>query len=209
MTNSSRNFDTIAATFDENPRRVKLAADIARAISEAVALSPDMDVMDFGCGTGLVTLLLQPHVRSVTGVDSSWGMLDMLDRKIAAQRLKNVRALCVDIDKGERLAGSYDLVTSSMTLHHIRDIGPLFAQFYGIVRPGGHLCIADLDTEDGLFHDDAAGVFHEGFARDRLRKVFEGAGFTDIRDITATEMEKPGRDGVVRRFGVFLMTGRK
>jgi ubiquinone/menaquinone biosynthesis C-methylase UbiE len=206
---STHNFDTIAATFDDNPQRVKRAEEIARAISEAVALSPDMDVMDFGCGTGLLTLQIQPHVRSVIGVDSSRGMLDVLERKIGGLGLDNVRAEYVDIEKGERLTGSYDLVTSSLTLHHIREIGPLFEQFYGIIKPGGHLCVADLDSEEGQFHEDAAGVYHDGFAREWMREVFETAGFRDVRDVTAAEMEKPGKDGAIRRFGIFLMTGRK
>ncbi len=209
MPHSKHNFDTIAATFDENPQRVMRAEEIARAISEAVTLTPDMDVMDFGCGTGLLTLNIQPHVRSVTGVDNSPGMIDVLERKIGDSGLDNVRVLCVDIEKGERLAGSYDLVTSAMTLHHIRDIGPLFEQFYGIVKPGGHLCVADLDSEEGEFHEDATGVFHDGFAREWLREVCEKAGFTDVRDTTAAEMMKPAKNGELRRFSIFLLTGRK
>ena len=58
--------------------RVKLATDVAGAVSAEVRLAADMDVLDFGCGTGLLALQLQPYVRSITGVDSSQGMLDVL-----------------------------------------------------------------------------------------------------------------------------------
>ena len=47
-----------------------------------VKLSPDMDLLDFGCGTGLISLHLQPHVRSLWGVDTSSGMLEVFQGKL-------------------------------------------------------------------------------------------------------------------------------
>ena len=66
-----RNFDSVAASWDANPVRVKLAHDVVRAIRETIPLRPDMDVLDFGCGTGLLSLGLLPMVHTITGVDSS------------------------------------------------------------------------------------------------------------------------------------------
>ena len=51
------------------PGRVKMAHDVARAIIGTIQPEPAMDVLDFGCGTGLLTLALQPHVRTITAVD--------------------------------------------------------------------------------------------------------------------------------------------
>jgi ubiquinone/menaquinone biosynthesis C-methylase UbiE len=210
MTIEKRNFDKEAASWDENPARLKLAGDVATAISEHIALTPDMDVLDFGCGTGLLTLNLQPKVRSITGVDSSPGMLDVFKSKIAKQNLSNVTAIFTDLDKGDVLSGSYQLVVSSMTLHHVQKIRPLLAQFYKIIKPSGFLCIADLDPDDGQFHgSDATGVFHSGFDRAELRKDFIHAGFDDVLDMTAAEMIKPVSGGEMRRFSMFLMVGRK
>ncbi len=209
MSTEKRDFDKAAASWDENPGRVRLADDIARAVSERIALTPGMDVMDFGCGTGLVTFRLQPLVRSVTGVDSSQGMLDVFKAKAAKLGSNNVRAQLADLDRGDVLTGRYDLVLCNMTLHHIKKIEPLFAQFHNVAAPGGHLCVADLDLEGGRFHEDKTGVFHAGFDREALRRIFAKAGFDDIRDARATEVVKPGSDGETRRFSVFLMTGRR
>ena len=209
MNTEKRNFDKEAASWDEQPGRVKLAKDIAHAISKQIILTPDMNMMDFGCGTGLMTIQLQPFVRSITGVDSSQGMLDIFNMKIAKLKLNNVKALLVDLDKGDTLTGSYDLVLSNMTLHHIKDIEPLFRQFYKITVPAGYLCIADLDLDNGQFHKDNTGVFHFGFARPTLRKIFTEAGFYNIRDVDGAEVIKPNINGELRRFTVFLMTGQK
>ena len=98
-----------------------------------------MDVLDFGCGTGLLILTLQPLVRSMTGVDSSQGMLDVLNAKIKNQDLTQVKTPHRDLDKGDVLEGSYHLIVSSMTLHHIREIRPLLDKFSKACAPDGYL----------------------------------------------------------------------
>ncbi|WP_424357528.1 class I SAM-dependent DNA methyltransferase [Methanocella sp. MCL-LM] len=209
MSAEKRDFNKAAARWDEEPRRVKLAGDVARAITEEIKLTADMDILDFGCGTGLLSLNLLPEVRSVTAVDSAQGMLSVLKSKIEALELSNVRTMHLDIDKGDRLEGRFNLVTSSMTLHHIKDIKPLLGQFYNILTPGGYLALADLDLDGGMFHEDSTGVFHNGFDRKQLRQTFMDAGFEDVRDRTAASMMKPVVGGEKKEFTIFLMTGRK
>jgi 2-polyprenyl-3-methyl-5-hydroxy-6-metoxy-1,4-benzoquinol methylase len=209
MNDEKKDFDQEAATWDEEPRRVKLVQDIADAISRAVVLTPDMDVMDFGCGTGLLTLRLQPLVHSITGVDSSQGMLDVLKAKIEQRHLSNVRPQLIDIEQRNALTGRYHLIATSMTFHHVRDIKPLLQQFHAVLDPAGYLCIADLDLEGGRFHSSNEGVFHFGFDRAMLRQSLLEAGFDDVMDTTAAEMVKPGPDGTNERFTVFLILGRK
>ena len=137
------------------------------------------------------------------------GMLGVFEAKITRLGLGNVRTQFCDLAGGDTLSGRYDLVVSAMTLHHVKDIEPLFDEFARITAPGGRLCIADLDPDDGEFHDDNTGVFHFGFARAALREVFEQAGFEHVEATDAAEMVKPGRNGEARRFTVFLMTGTR
>lgn len=201
-------FDKAAAAWDEKPRRVRLAEDVANAVKSRVPLAPDMDVLDFGCGTGLLTLALQPFVRSVTGVDSSPGMLSVLAEKIQQQGVFNVDTRHLDIEQGDVLAGSYHLVVSSMTLHHIPQVNQVFDQFKNILVPGGYLAVADLDAEGGKFHEDNTGVFHFGFDRAGLARELTAAGFRDVADITASEITKQPAENHTESFTVFLLTAR-
>ncbi len=208
MKQVTRDFDREAASWDQNTRRVRLAREVAEAIAGEAPLTPRMDVLDFGCGTGLLTLCLQPRVGSITGADTSTGMLQSLEAKIAAQGLTNVRTLALDPSRPLALPGRYDLIVSNMTLHHVPEIPPLLACFVAALKPGGSLCLSDLDPEQGQFHEDSQGVFHNGFERAWLRSQFEGLGLTQVRDRTAATVTKPARDGGMGEFSIFLVSGR-
>ncbi len=209
MKKEKRDFDKGAASWDDNPLRLKLANDVFNSLSREIELLPTMDVMDFGCGTGLLTLRLCPLVRSITGFDSSQGMLEVFRKKIVQKNLGGVEVHHIDMDKGGRLSGLYHLIVSSMTMHHIEDVRSLLGQFYQMLHPSGHLCLADLNIDNGKFHDDHTGVFHHGFDTTALHGLFKEAGFEGVRDIQAARVAKTGSDGVMREFSVFLMIGRK
>jgi uncharacterized OsmC-like protein/ubiquinone/menaquinone biosynthesis C-methylase UbiE len=210
MPGGQRDFDNEAATWDEDPGRIAMARAAARAILGTIPPGKEMDVLDFGAGTGLVTLALQPHVRTITAADNSQGMLDIVDAKIRARNLANVRTRLVDLDRGDRPEGQFDLVVSSMTFHHIRDTGMLLGWLAGALRPSGRIAIVDLDPNEGKFHDVPDGVFHNGFDRRTMREYLEAAGFCDVRSETAAVVQKqPGTSGEIPTFSVFLMTGKK
>jgi SAM-dependent methyltransferase len=96
-----------------------------------------------------------------------------------------------------------------MTLHHVPDTVALFRQWYGLLRPGGRVCFADLDAEDGSFHGDNTGVFHLGFDREKLKELLQETGFRDLRDTTATTMDRDVEGKGKRKFPVFLIIGKK
>jgi len=205
----ARDFNAEAALWDEKPARVKLAGDIASAMLAAADLTGDMDVLDFGCGTGLLTLALQPFCRTVTGADSSSGMLGVLAAKAAQAGLGNVLTHHIDPAAPRLPAGPFQLIVSSMTLHHVQEPGHALSQLHAAAAPGGMLCLADLEPDGGLFHDDNQGVFHFGFDREDLRALFAGAGFALVSLETAARVAKPTADDPERGFGVFLAVGLK
>ena len=204
-----KDFDKEAAQWDANPGRVKLAHDVADSVIRETRPSQDMEALDFGCGTGLVTLKLQPLVGTITGMDSSRGMLGVLEAKVRDQKIGNVRTQFLDLEKGGTIAGRYHLIVSSMTLHHVPDPAGLIAQLAACLHPGGILAVADLETEDGSFHGDNTGVLHMGFDRGLVRGLFEQAGLTGVREVTAAVVEKDIEGKGRREFPVFLFLGTK
>jgi SAM-dependent methyltransferase len=106
----------------------------------------------------------------------------------------------------DRLDGIYDVVWSSMALHHVQDLDRLLRSVAGLLADGGRLCIADLDEDpDGAFHADKADFDgHHGFDRKRLAEQLTRAGFADVSFVDATSVVKNGRE-----FGIFLCTATK
>ena len=197
-------FDARAQTWDDDPRRRKLAESIFAALERAVPLRADMAALDYGAGTGLLALALAARVRRVLAVDSSAGMLAVLAQKAQASGA-NVETLRADFATDALPAGPFDLVASAMTLHHVADVAGLLRKFFALLAPGGRIALADLDAEDGSFHGaNAPGVHHLGFDRAALGRQLADAGFADVRFADAARSEKNGR-----AYSVFIAAARK
>jgi predicted TPR repeat methyltransferase len=193
-------FDEKAATWDADPAKVIRAAAVARCITERVALSGSERLLEYGAGTGLVTQALRDAVGPVTLADRSSGMRDVLHAKIDAGALPDARVWDVDLEAEPAPDERFDLIVTVMTLHHIHDLARVLTAFAGLLAPGGHLCIADLEQEDGSFHGaDFDG--HHGFERAALIDELATAGFGDVLIDACTTLV---RDGVT--YPVFLAT---
>ena len=194
-------FDAKAAEWDDNSSRVENVRAIATAIKKAVPLSETMSALEFGCGTGLVSRELLPNLGNVLAIDLSPGMIEQLEKRIAEAGLQNITAQCCDIFT-DPPTGPFDLIFSAMALHHVAGTDTLLERFSGLLTPGGILALADLDTEDGTFHNGTEGFVHHGFDREELMKKLGTYGFSETAAVTAYIMHKNDRD-----YPVFLITG--
>jgi len=209
MTNTStpNYFDLNAATWDADPAKQSRALAVGKAIQGQIALSPQMQALEYGCGTGLLSFALQPQLGKITLADSSEGMLAVLNEKIAANGITNMRATKLDLVTDPLPPDRYALIYTLMTCHHIADTDGLLRSLYALLAPSGYLCIADLDAEDGSFHGQGFDG-HNGFDRRELAAKAEAAGFEQVGFTTAFSMTK-GEGAAQREYPVFLMVARK
>lgn len=187
-------FDQKAATWDDDPAKRERARVVAGAIRTALPLAASMRMLEYGAGTGLVTQQLGSDVGPVTVADSSSGMVAVLRAKAAAGVLGDATVWELDLGRDPVPDGRFDLVVTVMALHHITDVPPVLRAFATLLEPGGHLCVVDLEAEDGSFHADEAMDVHDGFDRDDLLSLLEDAGFVDVRFSPSGTVEKHGRD---------------
>ncbi len=200
-------FDSKARQWDENPLFQERGRKMADAIRQAVPLHPGMHALDYGCGTGLLSFPLKDELGAILLADSSRGMLDVLAEKIATQGVRNMTPVQLDLLADPPPAQRFDLIYTSMTLHHVRDTDAILRIFHDLLQPGGHLCIADLDQEDGSFHGPDIDV-HHGFDRAELSQRATTAGFGEIGFQTVFNIEKQQETGT-RAYPVFLMSARR
>ncbi|PLX97604.1 MAG: SAM-dependent methyltransferase [Desulfuromonas sp.] len=205
----TKDFNKVALNWDDKPRRVELAAAVAEGIRQAVPLSETMDALDFGCGTGLVTFNLLTALRQVLAVDSAEQMLEVTREKAAAAGLADRIETCLsDHQFPTHLSRRFDMIYSSMVLHHIATLEPMIQAMVDHLAPGGYLALADLDREDGHFHDDPTGVFHHGIDRQWLMATFQELGLIEVTARTVHTIVKQ-RQGEEQYYTVFLVTGKR
>jgi ubiquinone/menaquinone biosynthesis C-methylase UbiE len=197
---STDNFDEKAATWDADPAKVERARAVARVVRATVPLDRSTRLLEYGAGTGLVTQALRDAVGPVTMADASGGMREVMHAKVDAGTIPDARVWDLDLVTGPIPDERFDLVVTVMTLHHILDLDAVLSGFARLLVEGGHLCVVDLDEEDGSFHGHGAGV-HQGFDRSALGDSLEAAGFERVAFSDCYEME---RDGAT--YPIFLAT---
>ena len=111
-------------------------------VHDIIDALPAGTALDAACGTGRHAQYLARRGHRVIGVDSS---PDMLARA-------RVRVPAAEFHQGElpRLPlpdNQVDIVVCGLALAHLRDLGPAFAEFVRVLRPGGHLIITDVHHE--------------------------------------------------------------
>ncbi len=168
-------FAQAAERFEHSPISKQLT-ELSDKVFPLLELNKNQHWLDFGAGTGALSVPLAQHVGQVTALDTSAAMLaKLIDKNVA-----NISTLEQDIFCGlsERYAG----VISSMALHHVDDIAGLLSCMYQCLDAGGQLALIDLYSEDGSFHGDnaAKGVMHLGFNPQQLLELAALAGFKDL-----------------------------
>ncbi len=195
------NFHKKAETWDEGAIRVNGAAKIAEAINKRIPLHKEMEIMDFGVGTGLLGFEIAKVTKKVYGVDTSASMLEKLHEKNTPEL--TIETYCQDIIKNP-IDKMFHGMVSSMTLHHVEELELFFNTLYKNIAEDGFIAIADLEEEDGTFHTENDDVFHFGFEEKKLCAIVEKAGFKEVVFENINTIEKPHRN-----FGIFLLTAKK
>tara|TARA_R110002049_G_scaffold270191_1_gene447202 strand:+ start:137 stop:826 length:690 start_codon:yes stop_codon:yes gene_type:complete len=199
-------FDARARQWDDNPVFLERGLKIAEAVRRAVPLHKEMNALDYGCGTGLLSFPLKDELGTMLLADSSSGMLEVVTEKIIAQGVTHMTAMKLDLLTDPVPTQKFDLIVTAMTLHHVPDTDYILHVFHDLLSPGGYLCIADLDQEDGSFHGPEVDV-HHGFDQVDLGRRTAQAGFIEIQFETVFTITKERGTGT-QSYPVFLLVAQ-
>lgn len=203
--NNKNEFDAKAATWD-TPEKIERAQIMADAI---LANSAEFDsALEYGCGTGLVSLALRDEIKKIVLADISDGMLAVIKQKIQSLQLDNLFPVKLDLTVETLPTERFNLIYSLQTLHHIPNTQQLIEVFYIMLKDGGRLFIADLDLEDGSFHGEGFNG-HNGFVREELRSIATSVGFRDVKFQDIYSIIKTTTNGERKVYPLFLMIAIK
>lgn len=200
-------FDNVARTWDENPIHLDRSQAIAIKMQETLPLRKEMKALEYGAGTGILSFLLSEQLGHITMMDSSAGMVKVMEEKVLSRNATNLFPVMMDLEK-ERPYAYYDLIFNQMVLHHIKDIRSIFDKFHQMLNPGGILAIADLYTEDGSFHGEGVDV-HLGFDPEQLKKILLAVGFKNVHFEECYTVKREVSGEIAKQFPIFLLTASK
>ncbi len=162
-------FNHKAETFD-SPKNIFLANLVCQAVEKQIDFLSDKEILDFGGGTGLLTLPLAKQAKSVTLVDISEKMLEQARLKAEQQDIKNIQFLEQDLLKSP-LKQEFDLIVVCRVLHHMPDVDIALSLFYQHLKEDGQLLIADFTKTE---------TNHHGFELTKLEKQLIEHGFSSV-----------------------------
>lgn len=166
---------------------------IKRRLIEQAHIAPGHDVLDLGCGTGTLVLLIKEAcaAANVTGVDIDPRILAIARTKIAAAGVD------VRLEQGSATApplppASFDRVVSTLVLHHLTTAQKreAFAAVRRLLRPGGELHVADWGPPQNAlmwlaslsFRLFDGGETTGANLRGELPDLMRAAGFADVAE---------------------------
>jgi len=196
-------FNNAARSWDSNSIHAQRSEAIARNLLERVQIQPEMNALEFGAGTGILSFMLADRFSSITMMDSASEMVAVMQEKVDGSSSKKLKPLLFDLTKETYDVEKFDCILSQMALHHVANTEVIISRFFGILRKEGFLAIADLDAEDGSFHG-AGFDGHNGFDVVELEKIMRKAGFRSVQTEICFHMTKMTPEGP-KDYPIFLM----
>ena len=167
-------FEQMAKRYDTE-ERMELAKIIVKEVRPELRNSKSKSLIDYGSGTGLISLELSDLVDSILLVDSSKQMLEVAKAKISHKGITNSKVLYSDFTQ-ETPELKADIVLMSLVLLHIPDTKKILQELFNILNNGGKLIIIDFDKNDKINHPKV----HNGFLHEELKKRLSEVGFKSI-----------------------------
>jgi len=100
-------------------------------------LKPEMEVLEFGCGTGTTAIIHAPFVRHIQAIDISKKMLEIAQAKAEESQVKNITFEQASIDELNAMDATYDAVMGHSILHLLENKEAVLTKVHKMLKPGG------------------------------------------------------------------------
>ncbi|KIY68762.1 hexaprenyldihydroxybenzoate methyltransferase [Cylindrobasidium torrendii FP15055 ss-10] len=204
-------FDRHAGLYDDRASAQKLARRIGDEIMDEYHFDDETTtLLDFACGTGLLSRVLAPECKRIVGIDISEEMVAQFNARVHAQGIpeEEMHAIHADLTTNTDAFHDekFDVAVCLMGWHHIASPEDMTRILSSQLNTEGWLFVADVKTLDGQTLEKHRDIVRhtEGFTEERMREMFEAAGLVNFSWWVVT---KAKMDGV--NVQIFLAKGQK
>ncbi len=147
-------------------------------------------VLDFGCGTGIVTNEMARSVKQIVATDVSDQMIVQAKAKAVATQTDNILYLVGDLNHEQVKSTQFSAITAINVLYFIRDLDGLLKHFYAMLPEGGYFlsvtdCLGDHRNLRSVIYSLLMRLgffpFMRSLSQAELTKAIEKAGFEVIK----------------------------
>lgn len=136
MSKSEKFWDKKAVSYAKSP--VSDEAAYQKKLAETQSFfEPDMQVLEFGCGTGTTAIHHAPHVQHIDALDISANMLSIARRKASEAGVNNITFTRGTLTEFKANAQSTDAVLALNVIHLLPDWRANIKEIARILKPGG------------------------------------------------------------------------
>ncbi|MBM6638824.1 class I SAM-dependent methyltransferase [Staphylococcus xylosus] len=180
-------FDQIAQKYDD-PERIHLAHIITQAITQQIKDTNYQTLLDYGGGTGLVTLNIAEYFEAVTLMDASPQMVDIFEHKVSDLNQTSINTLVGDVLLDDTILNhkNYDVIVLSLVLLHSGNYQLLLQKLYNHLNSGGMMILVDFDKNENIYHPKV----YNGFEQMDIIHVFNELGLRNPQINTFYSGEK-------------------
>jgi ubiquinone/menaquinone biosynthesis C-methylase UbiE len=142
-------FKDWANEYDNTLGKIDRHHHLLNRVVELSDVENGQKVLDIGCGTGLLSLkFLKKADCLIMGIDSSQEMLSIFNDKIVKLGLSDrVVTKLEDAAALDFEDNSFDVVASTVTLHHLKDKLHTIKKIHSILKPNGRFILGDIDMD--------------------------------------------------------------
>ena len=179
-TKSQEFFSSSAGQWDR--MRDELFGDRSHLAALAALADGTWTVGDLGCGTGQVSAALAPFVARVIAVDASAAMLQAARKRLNG--FDNVELRRGDLEALPIDNGQLDAATLMLVLHHVPEPERALADVARVLKPQGRAIVVDMLPHDRESYRQQMGHVWLGFSDEHVRRLFQEAGFEEVRIVS-------------------------
>ncbi len=136
MDRSAKFWDKIAEGYAKQPVADEAAYQKKLQVTREY-FQPEMEVLEFGCGTGSTAIAHAPYVKHIRAIDISAKMLEIARGKADAANVENITFERSTIDEFSAAEQSLDAVLGLSILHLLANKEEVIAKVYEMLKPGG------------------------------------------------------------------------